>query len=272
MLWESHAVRRRLLRTPFIIGGAVVIVLAAAGAFLLTRGDPASVSYRTAVATLGTVTQSVSLSGNLAPDGETDLDFEGAGKVTSVNVEPGQTVTAGEVLATQDPTSLNASLLQAEATLSSAQAKVSLDRSGATASSLAQAEGQVSSADVQYQTAVTSLADTKAVNAQTVSEAYSAYTQAQAQATTDGCTPADTTAPCPQDEQTLNQDFQSWQAAEVKAAQNDDQAQGQVNADKVQWENAKSSLAALEDGSTTSQQIAIDESQVAIAQVGVTNA
>jgi multidrug efflux pump subunit AcrA (membrane-fusion protein) len=272
MLWKSHAVRRRLLRTPFIIGGAVVIILAAAGTFLLTRGDPASVSYRTAVATLGTVTQSVSLSGNLAPDGETDLDFEGAGKVTSVNVEPGQAVTSGEVLATQDPTSLNASLLQAEATLSSAQAKVSLDRSGATASSLAQAEGQVSSANVQYQTAVTSLADTKAVNAQTVSEAYSAYTQAQAEATTDGCTPSSTTRPCPQDEQTLNQNFQAWQAAEVKAAQNDDQAQGQVNSDRVQWENAKSSLAALEDGSTTSQQIAIDESQVAIAQVGVTNA
>ena len=172
MLWESHEVRRRLLRTPFIIGGAVVIILAAAGTFLLTRGDPASVSYRTAVATLGTVTQSVSLSGNLEPDGETDLDFEGGGKVTSVNVAPGQAVTAGEVVATQDPTSLNASLLQARATLSSAQAKLSLDRSGASASSLAQSEGQVSSAQVQYDTAVTSLADTKAVNAQMVSAAY----------------------------------------------------------------------------------------------------
>jgi HlyD family secretion protein len=265
-------VKRRLLSKPFIIGIVAVLVLAGVGTFFLTRGDPPSLSYRTSVATLGTVTQTVSLSGNLAPDGETDLDFEGAGKVTSVNVQSGQTVTAGEVLATQDPTSLNASLLQAQATLSSAQAKLSLDRAGATASSLTQAEGQVSSADVQYETAVTSLADTKAVNAEMVSQAYTAYTQAQTTATADGCTASSTTPPCPQDEQTLTQAFQTWQSAEVKAAQSDDQAQGQVNADKVQWQNAEASLSALKDGSTTAQQIEMDESQVDIAQVGVTNA
>jgi len=265
-------VRRRLLSKPFIIGVAVAVVLAGVGTFFLTRGDAASVSYRTSAATLGTVTQSVSLSGNLAPNGESDLDFEGAGKVTSVNVQSGQTVAAGEVLATQDPTSLNASLLQAQATLASAEAKLSLDRAGATASSLTQAEGQVSSSDVQYQTAVTSLADTKAVNAQMVAQAYSAYTQAQATATTDGCTATSTTPPCPQDEQTLTQALHTWQADEVKAAQSNDQAQGQVNADRVQWQNAEASLAALKAGSTTAQQIEMDQSQVEIAQVGVTNA
>ncbi len=264
--------RRRLLSKPFIIGVVVVVVLAGVGTFFLTRGDAASVSYRTSTATLGTVTQTVSLSGNLAPDGETDLDFEGAGKVTSVNVQSGQTVAAGQVLATQDPSSLDASLLQAQATLTSANAKLSLDRAGATASSLTQAEGQVSSSNVQYETAVTSLADTKAVNAEMVSQAYSAYTQAQQTATTDGCSTSSTTPPCPQDEQTLNQDFATWQADEVKAAQSDDQAQGQVNADKVQWQNAEASLAALKSGSTTAQQIEMDQSQVDIAEVGVTNA
>jgi len=264
--------RRRLLRKPFLIGGAVVIVVAGTGAFFLTRGAASSVSYRTAAATLGTVTQTVSLTGNLAPDGETDLDFQGAGKVTAVNVQPGQTVTAGEVLATQDATSLDANLVQAQATLSSAEARLSLDRSGATASSISQAQGQVNSAYVQYENALTSLGDTKAVNAQLVSQAYSAYTQAQATANAAGCTSSSTTPPCPQDEQAFTQDLQVWQAAQVKAAQNDDQAQGQVNADKVQWQNAKAALTALETGSTPSQQIAMDVSQVDIAQVGVTTA
>jgi multidrug efflux pump subunit AcrA (membrane-fusion protein) len=264
--------RRRLLRKPFLIAGAAVIVAAGAGVFVITRGDASSVSYRTAAATLGTVTQTVSLTGNLAPDGETDLDFQGAGKVTAVNVQSGQTVTAGEVLATQDATTLDANLIQAQATLASAEARLSLDRSGATASSIAQAEDQVNSAYVQYENAVTSLADTKAVNTQMVSQAYSAYTQAQATATADGCTSSSTTPPCPQDEQTLTQDLQAWQAAAVKAKQNDDQAQAQVNADKVQWQNAKTSVAALETGSTSSQQIAMDTSQVDIAQVGVTAA
>ena len=138
--------RRRLLGKPFIIGIVVVVVAAGVGTFFLTRGDAASVSYRTGFATLGTVTQTVSLSGNLAADGETDLDFQGAGKVTAVNVQPGQTVTAGEVLATQDPTTVDASLTQAEATLSSAEANLTQARSGASASTLVQAEAQVNSA------------------------------------------------------------------------------------------------------------------------------
>jgi len=266
-------VRRRLLRKPFIVAAVVVVVGAGVGTFFLTRGNAASVQYRTAAATLGTVTQTVSLSGNLAPNGETDLDFEGSGKVTAVNVQAGQTVTAGEVLATQDPTSLEASLTQAEATLSAAQANLSLAKAGSSASSLTQAEGQVSSSNVQYDTALTSLADTKAVNAQQVTQAQASYNEAETIANADGCTPSSTTSPCLQDEQTVSQDYQAWQQAIVKGQQADDQAQGQVNADKVQWQNAKAALAALEDGSTASStQITTDEAQVEIDQVNVDNA
>jgi multidrug efflux pump subunit AcrA (membrane-fusion protein) len=268
-------VRRRLLSKPFIIGVVVVVIAAGTSAFLLTRGAAAGVSYRTGVATLGTVTQTVSLSGNLAPDGETDLDFGGAGKVTAVNVQAGQTVAAGEVLATQDAATVDANLTQAEATLSAAEANLASAQAGGSASSIAQAEGQVNSAYVAYQTALTSLADTRAVNAQTVSQDYSAYTAAEAAAVAAGCRPADTTPPCPVDEATVTQDYQAWQSAEVRGTQTVDQAQGMVNADKVQWDNAKSSLAALESGSTsaaTSSQIAIARSQVAIDQVNVTSA
>jgi HlyD family secretion protein len=267
-------VKRRLLSKPFVIGFVIVLVAVGVGGFFVTRGDAAtSVSYRTGVATLGTVTQTVSLSGNLESDGETDLDFEGAGKVTAVNVEAGQTVTAGEVLATQDPTTVDASLTQANATLAGAEANLTSAKAGASASSITQDEGQINSAEVSYQSAVTSLADTKAVNAQQTAQAYSAYIAAQAQATSDGCTPSDTTPPCPQDEAAITQDYQTWQSSEVKGTQGDDQAQAQVNSDKVQWENAKASLAALEDGSTsTAAQIELDESQVEIDQVNVTNA
>jgi multidrug efflux pump subunit AcrA (membrane-fusion protein) len=266
-------VRRRLLSKPFIIGIVVVLIAAGAGAFFLTRGDPASVSYRTGVATLGTVTQTVSLSGSLAADGETDLDFEGAGKVTAVNVQPGQTVVAGQVVATQDPTTVEASLTQADATLSGAEANLTAAKAGTSASGLAQAEAQVNSSYVSYQNAIKSLADTKAVNAQMVAAAYSAYTTAQSAASAAGCTSSDTTPPCPQDEATMAQDYQAWQSAEVKGQQSDDQSQGQVNSDKVQWENAKSSLSAAEDGSSSSAaQVAMDESQVEIDQVNVSNA
>ena len=68
------------------VAGAVVI---ATGAFVwvMHSADP-GLQYRTAAATLGTVTQTVSLSGNLTPVGETDLNFSGSGKVTSVDGRP----------------------------------------------------------------------------------------------------------------------------------------------------------------------------------------
>ena len=273
VFWELWIVRRRLLSKPSIIGIAVVLVAAGVGAFFFTRGAAATASYRTGVATLGTVTQTVSLSGNLAPDGETDLDFAGAGKVTTVNVQSGQAVVAGQVLATQDPTTVDASLTQAEATLASAQANLTQAEAGTSASNLVQAEAQVSSSYVSYQNAVTSLADTKAVNAQMVAQSYSAYTTAQAAATAAGCTASDTTPPCPQDEAAVTQAYQAWQAAEVKSTQANDQAQGQVNSDKVQWQNAKSSLAALGSTSTTTAaQIAVAQSQVQIDEVNLSSA
>src|SRR5207253_252047 len=97
------------------------------------RHDPASVQYRTAAAAVGTVIQTVSLSGNLSPVGPTSLDFAGSGKVLSVGVQVGQNVTSGTVLAAQDTTSQQNALTQAQATLASAQAKLSIDKQGATA-------------------------------------------------------------------------------------------------------------------------------------------
>ncbi|HEY0409817.1 MAG TPA: RND transporter, partial [Candidatus Dormibacteraeota bacterium] len=65
-------VRRRLV----VPAAAVAVAVAGGGAALVARhGASASTQFRTAVATLGTVTQTISLSGNLAPVGETDLDF-----------------------------------------------------------------------------------------------------------------------------------------------------------------------------------------------------
>ncbi|HEX6493031.1 MAG TPA: biotin/lipoyl-binding protein, partial [Candidatus Dormibacteraeota bacterium] len=128
---EDAMTLKGLTRRRGIAAGAALAVVAAGGAVVWARqGSSASTQYRTATATLGTVTQSLSLTGNLAPLGESDLNFGSAGKVTAVNVQPGQSVTAGQVLATLDTTTLSAALTQAQATLSSAQAKLSLDQAG----------------------------------------------------------------------------------------------------------------------------------------------
>jgi len=69
------------LRRPWLLSAAGILVAAGVGVFLWVRHDPSALQYRTVAATLGTVTQTVSLSGNLAPVDETDLDFGGSGRV-----------------------------------------------------------------------------------------------------------------------------------------------------------------------------------------------
>ena len=97
---------RRLLTRRVVVGLIAVVVLAGTGAFIWAHNTSASVSYRTEPVTLGTVTQTVSLSGNLTPVGASNLSFGSSGKVTAVNVQVGQQVAAGTVLATIDTTSL----------------------------------------------------------------------------------------------------------------------------------------------------------------------
>jgi multidrug efflux pump subunit AcrA (membrane-fusion protein) len=242
----------RFLRARFAVIAVVIVAIVAAGGYFYLNRNGAAIQYRTSAAVLGTVTQTIPISGNLTPVNQTDLDFAGSGKVQAVNVVAGQTVKAGEVLASLDPVSLQGSLTQAQATLTSAQAKLSLDQAGATAQSLNQAQASVNTVQVQLQSDQTNQSDTLAVNAQMVAQAKSAMDSAQGQA-------ALTTAQ------------NNYQAAQVKAQQSNDQARSQVNRDTVALQNAQASLAVLRQG-TTSQQIQIDQSQVAVDQVNVDNA
>lgn len=102
---------------------------------------------RTVAASLTTMQKSVSGSGTLTPLVQQDVSFDVSGTVTAVPVAVGQTVTAGQTLATVDTLQLNADLLQAKATLASAQAKLS-DASGSAQVAAAQAQVDVAQAGV----------------------------------------------------------------------------------------------------------------------------
>jgi HlyD family secretion protein len=165
-----------------------VLVLATAilgGTIVYAQASKPTTTYRTAVVTYGTITQSIGMAGNLTPVNEADLNFASAGTVQNLYVQVGQTVAAGTPLATLDATLLSAQLLQAQATLSSAQAKLSQDQAGPTAQSLTSAQNSVASALVAMTNAQTSLADTQAINAQAVAAAQAPVTSAQGPVTAD---------------------------------------------------------------------------------------
>ena len=88
-----------------LIGGAVGLTL-----WLTSSSTPATgltVTTVTVKATTGTIQQTVASSGTLEPASQAALNFAVSGTVTGVNVKAGQTVTAGQVLATVDTTALS---------------------------------------------------------------------------------------------------------------------------------------------------------------------
>lgn len=159
--------RRRRRRRVAVLTGVAVVLLAGAGigTWLATRGghprrtSGVVVVTRTVEVTAGTMSVTVGASGTIQPAQIADLDFAVSGRVTAVDVAVGDMVTAGQVLATVAPTSLEAQEAAAQQALSADEAKLSADQSsGAGTSEVASDEAQVASAQSQLTTAKKSLA------------------------------------------------------------------------------------------------------------------
>ncbi len=138
-------------RTKILIRTAAAVAVAVAGAGLLlsrTAGASSAAKYLTAAVTRGNVALTVQTSGIVEPQSTYDLAFgsgtgsSGGGSggsgggggsaggggargplVRTVNVKPGSTVKAGQVLAVASTTTLDQQLSVAEAVLAAAQAK-----------------------------------------------------------------------------------------------------------------------------------------------------
>jgi len=117
-------------KRPLYIGGAVVLVLAL---LLLSRcfmGEAAG-GYATEKVERGSLTVSVSATGNLQPTNEVQVGSEQSGLVTQVFVDNNDRVTQGQPLARLDTARLQDLITQAQAGLASAQAQVATAQASA---------------------------------------------------------------------------------------------------------------------------------------------
>jgi HlyD family secretion protein len=111
-------------KTAAIAVGVLIVVAGAAFAgYTRAAASSNSVAPSTAVVTRGDVQSSVPADGRIAVD-EWSLSFGTAGRVVSVNVSEGETVSAGQVLASLDDTKAKAQVSQARSGLASARAKL----------------------------------------------------------------------------------------------------------------------------------------------------
>jgi membrane fusion protein, macrolide-specific efflux system len=153
----------RLRAGKLVVILPVVVVFSAAAAWAGVRvtskkSSTTQPTTRTVQATLGTIAQTVSASGTLAPADTEDLSFTSSGTVTTVGVKVGQKVTKGQVLATIDSASLKSQVVQAEAQVAAAKSTLSSDTSaGASSAQLAADTATLASDRAQYSSAVTAL-------------------------------------------------------------------------------------------------------------------
>lgn len=126
--------KRRTLWVNLGIGAVIVVVLGLILVSLRPSDEP--VDQRTVSVSRGDVSATVTASGTVERAGIVDLVFTTGGTVTEVNVEPGDRVGAGTVLASVDDTAALQQLASAESTLAQAvQSTASTDASIASASS-----------------------------------------------------------------------------------------------------------------------------------------
>jgi multidrug resistance efflux pump len=148
----------RLRRRRLIAVGTVTAVLVATGggvAYAMTRTEGGD--YRTALAALGSVSESLDLVGTLASATRSDASFSVAGTVSDVAVSLRDTVSAGQTLATLDVSSLNDAIDAAQAKVSSAQVTLESDLDSQTTTTATTTDASASSASAAASVASTSI-------------------------------------------------------------------------------------------------------------------
>ncbi len=151
--------RPRRLVLPFFI-------LAAAGAAFYwwrDRQQPEPVSFNTVTVSRGTLTQSVTATGDLQPVETVEVSSQISGLITEVAVDYNSRVKAGDVLARLDPATFQSRLSSAEAELANTRANHQLvtlnaerirslhDRNLVSQQELDQSVAQLAQADAQLQ-------------------------------------------------------------------------------------------------------------------------
>jgi multidrug efflux pump subunit AcrA (membrane-fusion protein) len=140
---------RRSRRAYVAIAIFSVVVIVVGLALSSFGGDVVATTTATnsvSTVTRGSMTESVSADGTVEAAKTDDLSFPSAGTVTAVNVRAGDKVTAGQVLATIDPTELESAVATADANVADAAAQLANDKSSGTDEQIAADETNLTTA------------------------------------------------------------------------------------------------------------------------------
>jgi HlyD family secretion protein len=163
----------RVLKNPrILVAGLAAVALVLSGLIFRDVFVPAkNAGSALNLYTVGrrTVTASVTGTGNLVPMTQSNVSFRMSGILTAVDVRVGDHVTAGQVLATIDPTAEQQALTAAQANLQVAQANLQSAETPLTSAQVSQLQHSVSMAQQTYNDTVSQVNFTNAQDAAQVS-------------------------------------------------------------------------------------------------------
>jgi len=184
--------------TPFRVLTVALVVAVAVVAVVLTR--PSGPAYRTAVVSRGDAVATLAEVGTVTPVQQANLTFTTGGKVGAVNVTVGQQVSAGQVVASLDPSTLESAVVSAAAGLASARATLAADESAQSATASSSSTGSSSGSATSPTTAPSGSGGGSGTTSQEVAKLQAALvadqTQQDADATAAGAALSVATSAC----------------------------------------------------------------------------
>jgi multidrug efflux pump subunit AcrA (membrane-fusion protein) len=150
--------------------GIILVIALSAGVFFYFKNQaPKNI---TMIVRPSEFVQQVSVAGKVVPIESLDLSFEQSGRVTNVATKIGDSVSAGQILASQDTSQLEARLVEIQANIDLQKAKLNQFLSGASAEDLTLAQTAITNAETSVLNAKDSLLNTKQSLVDTIKDAY----------------------------------------------------------------------------------------------------
>ena len=131
-------------RTKWILGSLTLLLIG--GIAYAATHRPSGVTVVTETVKRGDLFQTVEVTGDTQSVKDVDLAFNTSGSVAALNVEVGDTVHAGDVLAVLSSARLSAAVAQAADAVDQARAALDLKRAGSTEEAIAVSQASVDAA------------------------------------------------------------------------------------------------------------------------------
>lgn len=160
---------KKFLKNKWLVTGAAAIIIAV---LWYMFGASKQAPQTTLKVERGSLAQEVNVTGKTKPVQSVDLAFERSGKVSKVNADVGDTVTAGQIIAILDQSDTAAQVAQAQAALAMQEAKLSDLERGTRPEELHIAQTAVANAQNTLDDATANLANVKAKADSDLTAAY----------------------------------------------------------------------------------------------------